>query len=367
MLTVVLVDDMKPALRELEYLLKKYPDIEITGMFTDPVTAIEKMPALKPQVVFLDIHMPQLQGMDAASQILDASPGTDIVFVTAFDQYAVEAFELQALDYILKPVDEQRLEKTMTRLREKALAQKEQEEKKLQIRCLGHFHVGWEGQEPMKWRTEKTKELFAYLLQHAGRGISKDELLDQLWPEDDPQKSIRQLYNGIYYIRKVLQNYGIGENHIAIGSHYHLQIGAVDMDVRYYDQFEKGDTTGGIEELEALEALYRGDYLEGEYYPWADMERERLGGLYVACLLRLSQEYLRQQQFAKAESKLMKAYRRNPYDERITELLLRLFTETGEKSKAVRHFHAYSKVMADELGIKPGQELVRLYQSITGG
>ncbi|QGG47578.1 response regulator [Heliorestis convoluta] len=365
MISAILIDDMRPALRELEYLLKKYPDIFITGVYTDPITALEKVGEQKPQVVFLDIHMPQLQGIDAGSKILDLSPQTDIVFVTAFDQYALEAFELHALDYLLKPIDEKRLEKTIARLRQKSYMSKEQPAKNLLIRCFGRFQLRWYGQVPVKWRSEKNRELFAYLLQNAERSISKDELLDQLWPEGDHTKALRQLYNGIYYIRKTLQDYGIDHSLISIDSTYNLNLGPVDLDVSYYDEFEKGHYTESIEALEGLEALYQGDYLETEYYSWADFERERLSILHLQCLTKLAQLYLKQKDFAKAESKLLKAYRRNPYEERVTELLLRLYIITGEKTKAIKQFEAYSTLIKDELGIKPSQELVALYQVVT--
>ncbi len=90
------------------------------------------------------------------------------------------------MDYLLKPVSEERLEKTIARLLKKAQLPKEQVSFKLQIRCFGRFQMGWEGKEPVKWRIEKAKELFAFLLQSHSRNISKDELLDRLWPEDDP-------------------------------------------------------------------------------------------------------------------------------------------------------------------------------------
>jgi len=116
MIRAVLVDDERPALRGLEHLLKNYSEVSIIGMYTNPLIAIEEIGFLKPQVVFMDINMPQLKGIDAASRILDLSPDTDIVFVTAFDQYAIEAFEIHALDYILKPISTERLGKTIERM-----------------------------------------------------------------------------------------------------------------------------------------------------------------------------------------------------------------------------------------------------------
>lgn len=364
MIKVILVDDERPALRGLEHLLKNHRELSIIGMYTNPLTAIAEIGRQKPQVVFLDINMPQLRGIDAASRILDLSPDTDIVFVTAFDQYAVEAFELHALDYILKPITPDRLNKTVERVMKKKPITQESGDRKLQIKCLGSYKIAWENQEPIKWRAEKTKELFAFLLQNQGRDIPKEELLDKLWTEDDPEKSIRQLYNGIYYIRKALEEYGVDRSLISIGSNYNLKLGPVDSDKRRLYELEKSNHADSIETLEEMEALYMGDYLEGEDYPWAYFERESLRKLNQQCLIKLSSLYLDKRHFVKAKSKLEKAYGKNPYDDIVTELLLKLYIETGEKSKAVRHFNSYSNLIKEELGIKPNNKLHELYQSM---
>lgn len=356
----VLIDDERPALRELEFLLKKYSDISIIGAYIDPLTAIEKIGELKPQVVFLDINMPQLRGIDAASRILDISSETDIIFVTAFDQYALEAFELHALDYILKPINVERLEKTIERIMKRKLPVQKNNVKKLQMKCLGQFSVTLEDQVPIKWRAEKTKELFAFMLENQGRDISKEELLDKLWPEDAPDKAIRQVYNGIYYIRKALEEYGVDRSLIGIDSNYHLRLGEVDLDVFHFHEFEKNLDAATMIELEDLEARYTGDYLESEYYSWADLERERLLNLYLQCLIRLSKNLMEEHHWDRAERYLMKAYHKNPYDENVTELLLRLYMESGNKNKAVRHFNEYTNLIREELGVEPNEKLQRI-------
>ncbi len=364
MIKAVLVDDERPALLGLEHLLKGYPEISIAGTYTNPLEAINEISRLKPQIVFLDINMPQLKGIDTASKILESSPQTDIVFVTAFDQYAVEAFELHALDYILKPIDPERLKKTVERVMKKKPVVQKSSDRKLHIKCLGGFRINWENQEPIKWRAEKTRELFAFLLLNQGRDISKDELLDRLWTEDEPEKAIRQLYNGIYYIRKALDDYGVGTSLISIGSNYNLKLGLVAYDVGRFYELEKSSYADSLEMLEEMEALYTGDYLEGEYFPWAYFERESLSKLYLQCVIKLSSRYIENNQFDRAESKLIKAYARNPYEEIITELLLRLYIQTGEKSKAVRHFNVHKKLIQEELGIKPNDKLCELCLSI---
>lgn len=354
MIKVILVDDEKPALRMLEFLLKKFDGISIEGVYTNPLKAIEEIEEIKPQAVFLDINMPQLQGIDVASRILDIGPDTDIIFITAFDEYAVEAFELHALDYLLKPVDPERMKKTIERLMKKTPCFQESTGRKLRIKCLGQFEVVLENQEPIKWRAEKTSELFAFLLHDRGRNHSKEEMLDKLWSEVDPEKSVKQLYNGIYYIRKALEAYGIGKDLIRIGSNYSLKLGDVELDVESFYELEKSDSSYSIEVLEEMEALYKGDYLAGENYPWADFERERLSRLYQQCLIQLAAQYIEKGQFGKAETKLQIAYHKNPYEEKITDLLLRLYKETGEKGKAVRHYNSYAKLLKEELGVEPG-------------
>lgn len=362
MIKAVLVDDERPALRGLEFLLKDYPKIDLIGMYTNASKAIDEIGRLKPQVVFLDINMPQMTGIDTASKILDLSPDTDIVFVTAFDQYAVEAFELHALDYILKPINPERLRKTV----ERVMSKNPQDEKRcghtLQIKCLGRFEVAWENQDRIKWRTEKTRELFAFLLHNQGRDASKEELLDRLWPENDPDKAIRQLYNGIYYIRKALEEYGIARELICIDGSYRLKLGPVDFDVKRFYDLAKSDSLGSpesLETLERMEALYIGDYLEGEEYPWAYSQRENLRRLYQQCLIKLSQYYVEQKQFEKAESKLIIAYTKNPYEEMVTKLLLKLYKLTGETNKAHLHFNSYAQLLSQDLGIQVGARNLR--------
>lgn len=117
MLRVILVDDEKLALEELNYLLGQYKDVEVIGCFTNPVEALGQIILKKPDIAFLDIEMPVMNGLNLAKEIAGAVSHTDVVFVTAFDGYALDAFEVNAVDYVVKPVMEERLEKTIQRTR----------------------------------------------------------------------------------------------------------------------------------------------------------------------------------------------------------------------------------------------------------
>lgn len=113
---VILVDDEKAGLENLHYYLSKYGDLEILGMYQDPLEALQGIIEQKPDAVFLDIMMPEISGLQAAAEILKFEEGIKIVFVTAFDEYAIKAFELNAIDYVLKPFSEQRIEMAVNRI-----------------------------------------------------------------------------------------------------------------------------------------------------------------------------------------------------------------------------------------------------------
>jgi two-component system, LytTR family, response regulator LytT len=116
----VIVDDEQLARQELEYLLRKSDDVEIVAQGKNGVEAVELVRAHQPDVVFLDVQMPGLDGFAVLKKLLDKtrkSPLPNIVFATAFDRYAVRAFEVNAVDYLLKPFDEKRVRHTLERVR----------------------------------------------------------------------------------------------------------------------------------------------------------------------------------------------------------------------------------------------------------
>lgn len=100
-LTCIIVDDEPLAVKLLESFVAKTPDLELLGSFTDSVEAINAIKQLKPQLLFLDIQMPDLNGMELAHMLPE---GTRIIFTTAFKEYAFESYEVSALDFLLKPI-----------------------------------------------------------------------------------------------------------------------------------------------------------------------------------------------------------------------------------------------------------------------
>jgi two-component system LytT family response regulator/two-component system response regulator LytT len=116
-LRAVLVDDEQLARDELGYLLGQVGGVEVIGQAGNGVEALTTIDRLQPDVVFLDVQMPGLTGFEVARRLLERETASHIIFVTAYDQHAIEAFEVNAVDYLLKPVDQARLELAVGRAR----------------------------------------------------------------------------------------------------------------------------------------------------------------------------------------------------------------------------------------------------------
>lgn len=118
-ITTLIVDDEQPARDELAFLLKSIPEVEVVGQGKNGIEAVSLIRELTPQLVFLDVQMPGLDGFGVIKKLLEKKARLPyFVFATAYDNYAVQAFEVNALDYLLKPVARARLEKAITKVRQ---------------------------------------------------------------------------------------------------------------------------------------------------------------------------------------------------------------------------------------------------------
>jgi DNA-binding LytR/AlgR family response regulator len=116
-LSIVIVDDEPIMAEELKAtLLELYPDVHIAGVYHDGETALSMIRRLNPHIVFLDIQMPGMTGMEVANYLAKLEHSPMVVFVTAYDEFAIKAFEVNAVDYILKPLDENDLQRVMAKI-----------------------------------------------------------------------------------------------------------------------------------------------------------------------------------------------------------------------------------------------------------
>lgn len=125
MIKTIVLDDEWYNLEEVCGLVEKTGFMQVSGKYINPLKALEEAPSLSPQVAFIDIEMPELDGLTFAEKLLAIHPEVMIAFITSWNQYAVQAFELSALDYVMKPIKEERFLKLAEKIRAE-ISRKEQ-------------------------------------------------------------------------------------------------------------------------------------------------------------------------------------------------------------------------------------------------
>ncbi|HZX26062.1 MAG TPA: response regulator, partial [Telluria sp.] len=131
---VLIVDDERPARDRLRRLLAQEEDVTYVAEARDGVEALEAVAADPPDVMFLDIQMPEVSGIDVAASL--PAPAPLVVFATAYDEYAVQAFDANAIDYLLKPYDQARLQRALVRVRDRLATREEPRAPALAVRQL---------------------------------------------------------------------------------------------------------------------------------------------------------------------------------------------------------------------------------------
>lgn len=245
---ILLVDDEQLQLIRLENTVKKVlPDAEIFS-FTNPKKAYEDTIDMKLDIAFLDIEMPLINGIDLAKKLKKNNPLINAIFVTAYDKYALDAYNIHASGYVVKPVKVEKVKKELDALRYEVELKPT---KLLQVKCFGNFEVFKDG-KPLKFHRQKSKELFAYLVDREGSSANINELNAVLWEED--HKSY--LRNLIVDIQETLKEAGIEDVFIKRYSECFIDPTKIDCDAYEY---KKGNP-------DAIR-MYRGEYMI--QYSWA--------------------------------------------------------------------------------------------------
>ncbi|MDT3701112.1 MAG: response regulator [Thermincola sp.] len=296
MIDAVIVDDEILVLNLLKRLLTERGSVNIIGEFTDPAIALDKIPGLKPDVLFLDVEMPEMNGIELGTKLLEYDNEMDIVFVTAYEQYAIQAFKLNALHYILKPADEESIDETLQRI----LKKKRQNGIAVgyggRIYMFGDVCVLDGDNNRIKWSTSKVEELFVLLLLNREKGISKWRIIEFLWEEADTKKSQQNLYTTIFRLKKTLRDAGIKADIENNAGNYRIILKEVFCDLFEFEDFIKIRPEANEDTLPAFErtiSLYREDLLGISAYPWSVATRESCYYNYVDLVKRTAACYAR--------------------------------------------------------------------------
>jgi two-component system, LytTR family, response regulator len=266
MIRVAAVDDELHALKRFERMVLKNDEIELCGLFNSAEQLLAYLKEQPLDAVFLDIEMPGINGLELTQQILDLNENIDIVFVTAFNQYAVEAFELQAIDYIMKPLKKERLEKTINRLLKTTRSVVKTDT--LYIQCFGDFEVFLNG-EAMVWKNSRAKEILAFLIHKSGISVNWEKIVDAVWPEFDSEKSQANFHTNTYLLRKRLAKEGLSGIIEASRGNYKVVKEGISCDLYQLEAMIKSKRINRKEDILLVEGFMQKGYMEGNGYSWA--------------------------------------------------------------------------------------------------
>lgn len=246
MLKAVIVDDEILVSDFLKMQLESTGLVSVVDQFQKPSTALNEIPNLKPDVAFLDIEMPGMSGIELGTKLLHTCTDLEIIFVTAYNQYAIEAFRLNAIHYLLKPAVEEDIRVALERVIKKRNVQSNIIPKDgLRIELLGHIKIFQKNEEVrLKWPTVKVEELFALLVIYRKHGIEKWQLTEKLWPTIELKKAEQNLYTTIYRLKKILLESGLDIQIKNAKGTYFLELSNCTIDIDEHHPFNKAALFG---------------------------------------------------------------------------------------------------------------------------
>lgn len=370
MIRVLLVDDEEDALNLLEILLVQIGDVEVVGRYVNPAQAIEALSVSSVDAVFLDNEMPGMSGMEAARKMREIQPQVPIVFITAYAEYAVEAFEIQSTDYLLKPLVLNRLQHAVARIRQ--IVHRNQDRWDVFIRCMGGFSITLpnDAHRVLPWKTNKEKEICAFLIHHGEKHVDTSLIIESIWPEYDLQKAKTYLYTCLSYLRKSFQEHHLPMKVEKSGNGFSIRLNGAAVDVtvleRLLDEIlsaEKPD-----ERLfNKINGLYKGEYMEymeGCDYPWALFKQEAIKTKYLRVLRSMYRFFRQRGDTVLAEDCLQRVLSIAPDSEEDGRELIRLHLKAGKRSEALRVYRQLEQVIREEFGVELEEETIRLYKQM---
>ena len=249
------VDDLLTTALQIKTMME---DIDPEGCHLagdDPVKLLGSVKENKPDIVWLDIEMPGMNGLEMAAKIKETSPDTNIVFVTGFPEYAVDAFGMHVSGFVLKPATSERLLHEIKNLRNQVTLN---EECRVRVQCFGNFEV-FVDDTIMKFTRSLSKEALAYLVDRRGAGCTVSEICSVLWEDRQADKKLKSQCR---VILAALKNdlAALGIENILVKNWNTWGVDTTKISCDYYDFLKKDSLAVNS---------FRGEYMA--QYSWAEM------------------------------------------------------------------------------------------------
>lgn len=365
---VLIVDDEPAMLFAMERMLSTMQDVELVGSFQQAEEALDFVRNGHVDLAFLDIKIAKDDGLELARRLRSLRAGLDIVFTTSHSEFALHAYDVYPLDYMVKPISRKRLAQTVAQAAGRRSASSEDAGglalNRLTVRGLGCFEAGSKQAGAVKWMSKKSMELFAYLLVNRGRSVTKIRILEDIFPERPLKNAEVYLHTAVYQLRKALSPHGCKEMVVSAQEQYRVDLGQADVDFIQFEQGVKELTEINAANVQAaieLEKQFAGGLFENDSFVWATVEQERLAILYDSFAKRLVVWLMDRNQFREAAQIARRLVSRNEYEEECNLLLLHVYGVAGDRQSLHHHYEHYRQLLLQELGLLPSPAVQQLY------
>lgn len=256
---IIYVDDEKPALDNFRLTVASFRDVESVHYFQDGYEAMDWLRSNPVDAAFLDMEMPAIRGLDLAKRIRSINPNIRVVFITAYSQYALDAWGVDAVGYVLKPYTAEDIRKELNKCSFRPLPSR-----RVVIQTIPSLAVTIDG-KPLHISGGKPREMFALLVDRGNRGITSGEGIAYLWPDRPNDASAQSLFRMTYKrLTGALEEAGVGHIVASRENRRYLQEDQVECDLY---RIMAGDREAARK--------YDGQYMQE--YSWAE---DRNGQLY---------------------------------------------------------------------------------------
>lgn len=360
---VILIDNEPLELSYLEKQLMEVGKFTVLETYYSVSKAIKAIDRDPPDLIFLDVEIGGRNGLDLTEQVQLKHPHIKIVFVTAFKEHAVKAFELNAVDYIMKPVTPDRLRKTINRVMK--VKKQASSTKQSLIKCMPTFELISDGVPlNVQWRTTKAKELFLFLLHYQGSLVKKDLIIEVLWPDFEIKKAYTQLYSTIYLIRKALSVFP-SLTIKSIEDHYQLLLGEVKVDTIEWEKTVKHLpylTSKTLKDFQFVLDGYKGDYLSREGYLWAENERERLKNFWYMTATKVGRFLFSIKNYEDSITLFLRIQTMYPYIEESYFMLMKLYDQLKDSYNVEYQYRLLKNMLLEEVQVYPSHVVTEWYK-----
>lgn len=366
MINSIVVDDEKNILEEIKDILEEIDYIKVVEATSDPRQALDIIKNNDIQLAFLDIEMPGINGLELAEKITTMKPDIEIVFITAYNQYAFEAFEKNAIGYLLKPIREERIKRTVEKVL-KIVKEETKNKNLLKITTFNKFSISI-GTKVIKWRTLKDCEVFAYLVENVDIPLHKEKIIEDIWGDIDVKNGLVYLQSTIYRIRKILGEAGF-EDAITYGNNcYTMKYINVDCDIWDYRKYTNKSYEINHENIKLFEHLLEictGDYLGEDGYSWSIDRCEKVRHKYLELIRNISEFYMKEKKFSKAIEFLEKIIAIDPFYNEGIKLLFKAYHCNKDIYTLNKQFNKIKVLYEEEYGINLSQDIIQYYNELT--